>query len=88
MKAGNMPWKKLTDELIKDNTVANKAEFEYGLLSYLNSMSEFSIDPSGVKKLPNDKLEKKFESREKVIKLMFLPKFDLITNQDCLRFTM
>ena len=71
MKAGNMPWKKLTDELIKDNTVANKAEFEYGLLSYLNSMSEFSIDPSGVKKLPNDKLEKKFESmRGEVAKLM------------------
>ena len=71
MKAGNMPWKKLTEELIKDNTVQNKAEVEYGLLAYLNSMSEFSIDPSGVKKLPNDKLEKKFESmRGEVAKLM------------------
>ena len=71
MKAGNMPWKKLTEELIKDNTVQNKAEVEYGLLAYLNSMSEFSIDPTGVKKLPNDKLEKKFESmRGEVAKLM------------------
>ena len=71
MKAKSLPWKNLTQELIDKNTVTSAAEFQFGLLQYLNNMAEFSIDPKGVELIENRKLEKVFDDRKgDIAKLM------------------
>ena len=71
MKAKSLPWKNLTKELIDKNTVTSEADFQFGLLQYLNNMAEFSIDPKGVEMIPNRKLEKVFDDRKgDIAKLM------------------
>ena len=57
MKAKNLPWRNLTQELIDKNTVASVEEFQYSLIQYLNNMAEFSIDPKGVELIDNRKLK-------------------------------
>ena len=64
MKAKSLPWKNLTQELLDKNTVTSVADFQFGLLKYLNNMAEFSIDPKGVELLENKKLEKVFDDRK------------------------
>ena len=71
MKAKNLPWRNLTQELIDKNTVASVEEFQYSLIQYLNNMAEFSIDPKGVELIDNRKLEKVFDDRKgDIAKLM------------------
>ena len=71
MKTKSLPWRNLTQELIDQNTVASAAEFQFGLIQYLNNMAEFSIDPKGVELIENRKLEKVFDDRKgDIAKLM------------------
>ena len=47
MNAKNLPWKNLTEKLVKDNVVESIDYFQFNLLHYVSNMAEFSIDPKG-----------------------------------------
>ena len=47
MNAKNLPWKNLTEKLVKENVVESIDYFQFNLLHYVSNMAEFSIDPKG-----------------------------------------